>query len=91
MNAVEDLEDKDMDEGNPQCLSAAVCKRGFADMTSDSGDKEVFNFEYVNAMPDLDNEEEPAKGKVVSDINQCLRSNKLTKSTYIKKPKKEGT
>lgn len=66
MNAAKDVEDKEMDEENPQCLSAAVRKWGYTEVGSNSGDEEEFDFEGVNAMPDSSDNEEPAKGRAVS-------------------------
>jgi hypothetical protein len=65
MNAAEDVEDEEMDEENPQRLSAAVRKRGYTEVASNSGDEGGFDFEGVNAMPDSSDNEQPVKGRAV--------------------------
>ncbi|KAF8961359.1 hypothetical protein BDZ97DRAFT_1921256 [Flammula alnicola] len=64
MNASEAVQDKEMDEQNPQRLSAALRKRACAELEDDSGDGEAFDFEEVDAMSDSSDGEITAKGKV---------------------------
>jgi hypothetical protein len=69
MNASEDIQDTQMEEDNPQRISAAVRKRTHAELENDSAN-ESFNFEDVDAMDYSD--DESAKEKLVS-IDLCLR------------------
>jgi flagellar biosynthesis GTPase FlhF len=63
MNVAEDLE---MDDGNPQRLSAAAWKRTCDELDYDSDGGEAFNFDDVDVMPDSDLEEPAPKAKAVS-------------------------
>lgn len=71
MNVSEDIQDDEMDEENPQRLSAAVHKRTHAELDSE-GDEEAFDFGEVDAMADSsesDIKPEPVKPKVIDSSN----------------------
>lgn len=87
MNAAKDVEDEEMDGENPQCLSAAVFKWGYTEVASNSSDEEEFDFEGVNAMPDLSDNEQPAKGRAVSirSHHRCKNSQKACRSRNPRK------
>jgi hypothetical protein len=79
MNASEDIQDVDMNEENPQRLSAAGRKRAHAELDSegDDDDEEDFDFREVNAMADS-SDGEPVKPKVI--VSE--RSNTMNFKTY---------
>ncbi|KIM36124.1 hypothetical protein M413DRAFT_31878 [Hebeloma cylindrosporum] len=64
MNTSEDIQDDEMNEENPQHLSAAVRKHGYAKLEADDVDEEAFDFGEVDAMVVL-SDAEPAKAKVM--------------------------
>ncbi|KIJ89647.1 hypothetical protein K443DRAFT_126719, partial [Laccaria amethystina LaAM-08-1] len=65
MNVAEDLE---MDDGNPQRLSAAAWKRTCDELDYDSDGGEAFNFDDVDVMPDSDLEEPAPKAKAPKKV-----------------------
>jgi hypothetical protein len=65
MNASEDIQDYDMNEENPQRLSAVVRKCSHAELEGDDDDGEAFDFFEVDAMRDLSDEPVPVKPKVI--------------------------
>ena len=69
MNASEDIQDDEMNEENPQCLSAAVCKCAHVELEGNNDDKEVFDFGEVDPMADSSDIEEPVKPKVNEKSN----------------------
>jgi hypothetical protein len=68
MNASEDVQDDEMNEGNPQRLSAAVRKRAHVELEGDN-DEEVFDFAEVDAIADSSDIEELVKPKVIERSN----------------------
>jgi hypothetical protein len=60
--------DLEIDDGNPQRLSAVAQKRTHDELDYDSDDGEVFDFDDVDAMPDSDSEESAPKAKAVSQL-----------------------
>ncbi|KJA18015.1 hypothetical protein HYPSUDRAFT_145626, partial [Hypholoma sublateritium FD-334 SS-4] len=72
VNTLEDIHNNAMDEGNPQCLSVAIRKRGHQDAEIvDSDGEEAFDFREVDAMSTSESESESEgtenkkKGKAV--------------------------
>lgn len=68
MNASEDIQDNQMEEDNPQRISAAVRKRTHAELENDSAN-ESFNFQHVDAM--VYSDDESAEEKLVSTRLNC--------------------
>lgn len=67
-NAYKDIQDDEMGDIIPQCLSTAVRKRQYAEIDDDSGAGEVFDFQEVDMMESSESEQ-PVKEKAVSRIN----------------------
>jgi hypothetical protein len=69
MNASEDIHNDQMEEDNPQRISAAVRKRTHAELEDNNANNESFNFEDVDAMDS--SEDESAEEKLVSRSNRA--------------------
>jgi len=67
-NVAEDIEDENMNEENPQRLSAAIRKRQYIELEDDSDAREAFDFQEAEQM-DSSEGEEPVKKKAVSAGN----------------------
>ena len=91
MNASEDIQDDEMNEENPQRLSAAVRKRAHVELESDNDDEEVFDFGEVDAMANSSDVEELVKPKVIErsnveklkDLLGCFRQRKRKVARHL--------
>lgn len=72
MNASEDNYDDELDNENPQRLSAVMRKRAY-DEVEENSDGKAFEFAEVDAMESSD-AETPAKEKIVSDVRNLTRA-----------------